>query len=318
MVPSYRRPELLSRCLEALAAQTQAPAEIIVVLRADDTATAALLDHWPEARAVEVARSGVVTAMRAGASVTRAAYVAFTDDDAAPRPDWLATLWNHFGDPSVGAVGGRDIVDRPTQDGPLTDRVGRVGRWGRISGNHHLGHGPAQPVDVLKGVNMAFRAAALTLPSGLRGSGAQVDFELACCLTASAEGWRLVYDPAAIVDHTVGPRFDADRRHHPEDTAISDAAYNRLFIFLSLRPALGLRRAVFGILVGERSTPGLLRACVAILHGHHEVVSRLFPSLAGQLGALTHVALGHRVRMYKPCPYPTGASFRIPPSRSTR
>lgn len=256
-----------------------------------------MLGEWPDIRAIPVHQSGVVSALGAGVSATQTDVVAFTDDDAAPRREWLATLSHHLEDPSVGAVGGRDVVDLPSQTGPLTSRVGRLGRWGRIAGNHHLGRGPAQDVAVLKGVNMAFRRAALSLPSGLRGSGAQVDFELACCLAAAASGWRLVYDPCAVVDHTVGPRFDANQRDRPDSTAVSDAAYNRLAILLSLRPMLGLRRAAFGLVVGERSTPGLLRAAVAVARGESDVLRRLAPSVSGQAAALADFGRGRRVRM---------------------
>jgi len=308
VVPSYRRPELLRLCLEALSLQTEAAKEIVVVCRAGDGATAAELAEWPRIRAVVVEDAGVVAAMSAGVAATAAEIVAFTDDDAAPRPDWLATLHRHFCDPAVGAVGGRDVVDRPTQAGPLTQRVGKIERSGRVTGNHHLGCGAARDVAVLKGVNMAFRRPVLSFPSGLRGSGAQVDFEVACCLAAADRGWRLVYDPEAVVDHTVGPRFDADRRQRPERTAVSDAAYNRLAMLLSLRPWLGVRRAIFGLLIGERATPGLARAVAALARGEGDVLHRLLPSLSGQLVAIVDVLRGRRVRMMGPGAHAPGAT----------
>jgi hypothetical protein len=51
----------------------------------------------------------------------------------------------------------------------LTRDVGRVGRWGKLVGNHHLGTGSARSVMVLKAVNMAFRREALAVPEQLRG-----------------------------------------------------------------------------------------------------------------------------------------------------
>lgn len=297
VVPSYRRPEFLRRCLEALSSQTEPAEEIVVVRRADDAGTAVLLKEWPQVNAVEVDLPGVLAAMHVGVGATGAEIIAFTDDDAAPGAYWLATLRRHLDDPAVGAVGGRDVVSRPSQLGSLTECVGHLNRWGQVTGNHHLGIGPARDVAILKGVNMAFRRAALSLPTGLRGTGAQVDFELACCVAAAADGWRLVYDPSAQVDHNVGPRFDSDRRGRRDPTAVSDAAYNRLAILLSLKPTIGLRRAVFGLLIGERATPGLLRAVVAAARRESEVLRLLPPSWSGQLAALGAVARGNRVRM---------------------
>src|SRR5439155_4056745 len=110
-------------------------------------------------------------------------------------------------------------------------------------------------VMVLKGANMAFRREAVALPQGLRGRGAQVHFELAMSLWAIAQGWRLVYDPAAVVDHFIGPRFGADRRGRPERNAVRDATYNYVAALLSQRPELLWRRAAYGLLVGDRAAP---------------------------------------------------------------
>ncbi len=297
VVPSYRRPHLLISCLGGIADQTRPPEEVVVVARDDDADTHAVLADWPDVRTVRIEQAGVIAAMRAGVAATNAEIVAFVDDDARPRPEWLAMLLRHLSAPEVGAAGGRDVVERPEQTGPLTERVGELTPWGRLIGNHHLGRGQPRDVAVLKGVNMAFRRTALALPEGLRGDAAQVDFELASCLWAAGRGWRLVYDPAALVDHAGGPRFGADQRGSPQAAAVADAAFNRLAILLSLCPTLGIRRAAFGLLVGEGATPGLARAAVAAARGEREVLKRVRPSLAGQRAAIGAYLRGRRVRM---------------------
>jgi glycosyltransferase involved in cell wall biosynthesis len=201
-------------------------------------------------------------------------------------------LW-HFRDPGVGGVGGRDIVqDEKHSKLPLTTDVGRIGRWGKMRGNHHLGTGPARDVMVLKGANMAFRREAIALPEGLRGSGAQVHFEVAMCLWARARNWRLVYDPSALVDHYIGPRFGADRRDRPEPGAVRDAAYNYVAALLGEHPELFWSRAAYGLLVGDRGAPGLARALAAVLQMDLDVARRLVPSLSGQGEALWRAARG--------------------------
>jgi glycosyltransferase involved in cell wall biosynthesis len=297
VVPSYRRPELLRRCLGALAAQAVQPDDIVVVLRPDDAETAEIVAGWPRVRGVHVQETGVVAALRTGIAATTADVIAFTDDDAAPRPDWIAALRNHLDDATIGAIGGRDLVDYPGEDGPLTELVGVMKGWGRVVGHHHLGCGPPRDVDVLKGVNMAFRRSALAMPMSLRGAGAQVDWELACCLWATNRGWRLVYDPCVVVDHAVGPRVDAGPRHKLDARAISDAAYNRLAILLTLRPRVGAQRCGFGIAVGDRTAPGLLRAAVALARRENGVAASLLPSLRGQFAALIDAIFRRRVQM---------------------
>jgi GT2 family glycosyltransferase len=152
-------------------------------------------------------------------------------------------------------------------------------------------------VEVLKGVNMSFRREALALPAGLRGQGAQVHNEVAICLWARAAGWRLRYDPAALVDHYHGARFDPDRRHRPAAAAIENEAYNLVVTLLSLRPELTLRRAAYGLLVGDRATPGLVRTAAAASRREREVLRRALPSLRGQLRALTALRRGSPLTM---------------------
>ena len=302
VIPSFRRPEHLERCLRALACQTVRAHELVVVQRyGDDTTTRVIVSATGPVIPVLVSRPGVLAALRAGVAASTGEIVAFTDDDAVPRAHWLEGLVRHLDDPRVGAIGGRDIVVYPGESGPpharTSVRVGLLGGWGRMIGNHHVGFGPPRRVDVLKGVNMAFRRSALALPTQLRGGGAQVDWELACCLWASNRGWRLVYDPEIIVDHLVGPRFDRDRRLSPDPDTASDAAYNRLAILLALRPSVGIRRCLFGILIGERKTPGLTRGIAAIIRNEPDVFSSVSPSIRGQISVLLDLARRQSVRM---------------------
>jgi GT2 family glycosyltransferase len=300
MVPSYRRPELLRRCLEGLAQQTRQADEVLVVRRESDLATAAVVREAPLAvrEVLVTGTGGILEALHAGCAAAAGDIVVFTDDDAVPRAGWLARLLHHYEDPDVGGVGGRDVT-QPLDGSALrpSSVVGRIGRWGKQHGHHHLGSGPAVDVEVLKGVNMSFRREALALPAGLRGQGAQVHNEVAICLWARAAGWRLRYDPAVLVDHYHGVRFDPDRRHRPAAAAIENEAYNLVVTLLSLRPELTLRRAVYGLLVGDRATPGLVRTAAAASRREREVLRRALPSLRGQLRALTALRRGSPLTM---------------------
>jgi len=213
-----------------------------------------------------------------------------------PRSDWLRTIKGHFSDPTLGAVGGRDVV-RTEPPSPLQRDVGRITAWGKLIGNHHLGEGRAREVAVLKGVNMAFRREALELPVGLKGAGAQVHQEVSMCLACGQAGWKVVYDPEVSVDHYPAPRFDPDQRWHPSASAVRDAAYNYVLSLLTWRPELLWRRALFGLLIGDRAIPGVGRAGLAVIRRERDVVVALVPSLAGQTRALTSVARGRRLGM---------------------
>ncbi|MBI3568267.1 MAG: glycosyltransferase family 2 protein [Gemmatimonadetes bacterium] len=296
LVPSWRRPESLARCLRALSAQTAPPLEIVVGVRADDAETGAALDALEPALRVPVVRAptdepGVIAAMNAALARCRGDVVALTDDDAEPRPDWLARIGAAFADPRVGGVGGRDW--QPLERGDRTD-VGRVQWFGRVIGNHHLGAGAPRPVDVLKGVDAAFRAPllrALGFDTRLEGEGAQMFWELALCLPLRRAGWTLVYDPAIAVDHHIAPRHDDDQRHRGVFAARPQvqAVHNETLVLLGHQRGLArLAYLTWALLVGTRGEPGLAQLPRLLLRGDAHAGARWRATLAGRIRGWRH------------------------------
>jgi cellulose synthase/poly-beta-1,6-N-acetylglucosamine synthase-like glycosyltransferase len=224
LVPTYRRTSDLARCLEALACQTRRPDQVVVVFRENDEETVAWLAMEKAVGCLPLLKvaidvPGQVAALNAGLNAVIGDIVAITDDDAAPRPGWVAIIEKHFANsPDVGGVGGRDWVH---QDGAVLTGAQRfVGRWrfpGRAIGAHHLGVGGARDVHFLKGANMSYRMSAIRngaigFDTRLRGAGAQVHNDMAFASSVRRSGWRLVYDPAVAVDHYPAQRFDEDTR----------------------------------------------------------------------------------------------------------
>lgn len=100
VVPTYRRPALLDRCLRALLAQDLAGHRFEVIV-ADDAAceeTCCQIERWMlpmrqrgiGLRYVPVASAhGPASARNAGWRAARGEIIAFTDDDCIPAPNWL-------------------------------------------------------------------------------------------------------------------------------------------------------------------------------------------------------------------------------------
>jgi cellulose synthase/poly-beta-1,6-N-acetylglucosamine synthase-like glycosyltransferase len=269
IVPTYRRPKDLSRCLEALKKQTRPVDELLVTVRDTDTETWTFLETFNSEtlplRTVTVSASGAIAAMNAGLDAASGDMITFTDDDAAPHADWLARIEPHFlSDGSVGGVGGRDWVYHSTElvDG-AKEVVGQVQWFGRVIGNHHLGVGEAREVDVLKGVNMSFRRAAIKskyFDGRMQGTSAQIHHEIEFCLALKKEGWKLIYDPKIAVNHYTGQRFDEDKRNKFNPIAMNNIVHNETLALLEHLPST--RRIVFliwAILVGTRGAPGFVR-----------------------------------------------------------
>jgi cellulose synthase/poly-beta-1,6-N-acetylglucosamine synthase-like glycosyltransferase len=283
LVPTYRRTADLARCMKAIVAQTRRADQVLVVVRTEDEESFAAAQAWCDRLPLEivvVGVSGQVQALNAGLVRCEGEVVAITDDDAAPRPDWLARIETHFAaGAEVGGVGGRDWVH---EYGSVRTRevllVGRFQWFGRAVGNHHLGAGPAREVDFLKGANCAFRMAALGrdgFDRRLQGGGAQVHNDLAASLAVQRKGWKIVYDPLVAVDHFPAQRFDEDARDSFDAAAAANRIYNFRLAVISGLPVW--RRApvlLWFRCIGTKASPGLFRLWFMLLKQDRVGLSR--------------------------------------------
>jgi GT2 family glycosyltransferase len=273
LIASYKRPDALLTCLASLGKQTRLPDTVIVVARSDDSATLDALVNLSTPFALNVQRvtaPGTVAARNLGLDANHDDIVAILDDDTEPFPEWLERAMRHFvEDRALGGLGGRDrCFDGSRFDDRKHDVVGKVQWFGRLIGNHHLGHGAPRDTDFLKGANMIFRTEAietLRFDPRLRGSGAQPAEDVAFSIRVKADGWKLMYDPAVLVNHYPGSRTeqrlyvgvhrDFDKR------SFSDFAFNEA---IAVWPALSnAQRAVFvvwSVLIGTGTCPGFMQA----------------------------------------------------------
>lgn len=112
VIPAYARPARLADCLAALA-RTRLPADAVELVVVDDGSpeplepvvhAAALPFRW---RVLRQANAGPAAARNAGAAAAAAPFLAFTDDDCLPEPDWLPALLAAHQGVATRMVGGR-------------------------------------------------------------------------------------------------------------------------------------------------------------------------------------------------------------------
>jgi mycofactocin system glycosyltransferase len=129
--------------------------------------------------------------------------VAFLDSDCVPRPGWLDRLLPHFGDQAVGAVAPRIV---PHEEGTTW-----LGRYEGASSTLDMG---SRPSIVRPGARVAYvPGAALVVRKAAAGAGfaagmyvgEDVDF----VWRMAAAGWRVRYEPAAVMGHDHRVRFRA-------------------------------------------------------------------------------------------------------------
>jgi GT2 family glycosyltransferase len=305
LVPTHRRPWHLRRCLQGLVCQSQRPDEVVVVVRRDDAESRTVLAESWDLPLLEVLvdRPGAVAARNAGLEVAIGEVIAFLDDDAVARPDWLARLTAAYSDPSVGAVGGRDVI---YQGGvavpvPLRRQVGVLTWYGRFVTLHPRGTGPARDVDFLKGVNMSIsrtRAPGVRFDEHLRGRGAQVHEDAALCLEVRSRGLRVVYDPEIVVDHYEADRGDNDARAPRDLRARRDRHHNQTYLVARYYPfPRVVVHVLYSLVVGMADAPGLLLTLRSVARtrsprGH------LVPLVANVQGRLAGLVTGLRLRSH--------------------
>lgn len=197
VIPTYRRDELLRRCLAAVAEQ-RPPAgglEIIVVDDGRSPTTAPLIDTFRAAHPglrltlLEGAGRGPAAARNRGWRQASAPVVAFIDDDAYPaQPGWLAAGLAHFDGSDVLAVAGAVTV--PADD-PPTDFQRNVKQ---LESSEFLT------------CNAFYRRSALEAVGGF-DERFLVPFREDSDLQYRVEalGGRMLHEPAAVVVHPAPP-----------------------------------------------------------------------------------------------------------------
>jgi len=112
VIPTYNRPERLQSCLEALE-QLEYPRDRFEVIAVDDGSQVSLepvLGQFAKTLPLRVLRqenAGPASARNAGAALAVGEYLAFTDDDCRPEPDWLQALAAVVAENPNSLIGGR-------------------------------------------------------------------------------------------------------------------------------------------------------------------------------------------------------------------
>ncbi len=146
---------------------------------------------------------GPGAARNTGLAAAQTELVAFLDSDCVPRPGWLEGLLPHFTDPAAGAVAPRIV---PHQEG-----TGWLARYEGASSTLDMG---ARPSIVRPGARISYvPGAALVVRRAAAGDGFRermyVGEDVDFVWRTSAAGWRVRYEPAAVMGHDHRVRFRA-------------------------------------------------------------------------------------------------------------
>ncbi len=226
VVVTYNRPDYLRNCLQHIQAQTVTPDAILVVDSSSDAKTRDLMRaEFPDVLYLRnpLGAGTTATARGMGLDAVRTQVIAFIDDDAYAHPDWLATLLEPYADQDVAGVGGRVRNGQPGEERQGLGQIGKFLPDGTLTGYFSADPGERVDVDHLLGASMSFRTDRLRAIGGIHDyyPGTCLREESDIALRLRQHGWRLVFEPAAVVDHVAGPyakgqRFDLRYRYYSQ------------------------------------------------------------------------------------------------------
>ena len=256
VIATYDRPQSLARCLSALAEQTL-PREQFEVVVSDDggptpaAPTVAAFTDRLAVRVVRRTRSGPATARNEAARMARGRYVAFTDDDCVPSPQWLEFLLDRLQRHPGHMIGGLIVNLLPGDPYASATQLIQSSVYDYYA-RHDVGH------RFFATANLAMPLNRFWLLDGFserfpRAAGEDYDL----CARWQEAGFHSVYAPEVEVGHAHGHTFRSFLRQH--------FGYGRAL--LRVRQRMARRRGRSGI---ELESPGFYRQILTYPLEHSE------------------------------------------------
>ncbi len=186
VIPAYNEATDIKQCLEAIAAQSVQPYEVIVVDNNSTDDTASIAQAFPFVKVIHEKRQGVVFARDKGFNAAKGEIIGRIDVDTLIPVDWVKNIQKIFTDSSVSAISG--VMHYDVACAHIADKVDLFfrRRLARLLGE--------TDTVFLQGASMAMRRSAwLRVCSALcRKGNMHEDFDLAIHL--QEYGYEVAFD----------------------------------------------------------------------------------------------------------------------------
>lgn len=278
---SVERWDDIVEAVASVDAQTVRDLEVVLVIDHNEELLERARAAFPGVRVLRNRHSqGLSGARNTGVEVASGSIVAFLDDDATARPDWLKRLSTSYLSDLVLGVGGSA---HPVWPGGVPGWLPPEFLW--VVGCSYIGQPTrTEPVRNLLGCNMSFRrevfdmVGTFTVGIGRLGTRPVGCEETEFCIRVGRHkpGAVILYDPNAAVDHRVG------------------LARTTFTYFASRCYSEGLSKALVSNSVGQESAlaterryvthvlpKAVLRAAGAALRGDASAAARVGALLSG-------------------------------------
>lgn len=200
IIPTYSRPEQLAACLQSLAC-LRYPGDCFEAIVVDDGSKIpldAVISPFSDRLNIYLLtqpHSGPAKARNRGAAQAKGEYLAFTDDDCTPAPEWLQTMAARFAATPHHAIGGRTLTALPDNPYSTANQLLIEYLYAYYNADH------SQPY-FLASNNLALPTTCFNALGGFDTTyplAAGEDRDL--CDRWLHHGYRMTYAPEAIVYH---------------------------------------------------------------------------------------------------------------------
>jgi GT2 family glycosyltransferase len=220
VIPNYNGARWLPAVLESVAAQTVAPAEVLVVDDGStDGSTALVAERYPAVRVLALAgNGGFARTANAGIAAVSADAVALVNTDVVLAPDWLECAVGALArEPRAAAVATKlvDLEDPAIlySAGDVLRRDGACEQRGRFERDNGWFDAPGEVFSACAAAALYRRSAVLAAGGFDERLGTYLeDVELGLRLRLA--GWRCRWEPRAVARHA-GGGSSAALRHGP-------------------------------------------------------------------------------------------------------
>ena len=212
IVATYNRKRQLARCLESLAGlhYPRDRFEAIVVNDGGEAPDAVVTSFSDDLHVtlLHQRHAGVAAGRNTGAAQAKGEFLAFTDDDCTPDPDWLGALAKRFAAVPNHLIGGRTLNVLP--DNPLATASQLL-----VTYLYAYYNTDADQARFFAGNNMSLATDRFHSMGGFNATytrAAAEDRDL--CDRWLYHGYRMTYAPEAIVQHAHALKLRTFWRQH--------------------------------------------------------------------------------------------------------
>lgn len=202
----WNQAPLTLACLQSLAEEVSVPIEIIIVDNASTDRTADLLKRVQNAKILQQADNvGFLRGVNAALPEIRGGHVLLLNNDATLRHGTLSAaveMMNRAAD--IGAVGGPIILPNGAlqEAGSIIWRDGSCRGYGRHDDPSLGSYMFPREVDYCSGAFLMIREGLFQKLGGFDDAYAPAYYEETdLCMRIRADGYRIMYDPRAAIDH---------------------------------------------------------------------------------------------------------------------